>query len=102
MNLIDMLPEDRRELLDRIRKSILSIAPDIVEDIRMHRVIFGRRAVLRTFLDLQPEKDGFRISFPRQKRSLENLIVGRDYVEVKSADEIDLILPRIREAYESV
>jgi len=50
------------ELLKRIHKEVQSLGNDIVEDVRMHRIVYGRKTVLRTFLDIHPAKNGIMMT----------------------------------------
>ena len=50
------------ELLKSIRNDVLKLGNDVVEDVRMHRIVYGRKAVLRTFLDIHPANNGIMMT----------------------------------------
>ena len=48
-------------LFDSIRKFCFNLGENVLEDIRMHRVVFCKSMTFRWFLDVEPEKDGVKI-----------------------------------------
>jgi len=50
------------ELLKSIRNDVLKLGNDVVEDVRMHRIVYGRKVVLRTFLDIHPANNGIMMT----------------------------------------
>lgn len=53
------------DLLKQIRNEILALGNDIVEDARMHRIVYGRKTILRTFLDIHPVKNGIMMTLKK-------------------------------------
>lgn len=54
-----------RPLLDGIREFCLSLGPNVVEDVRMHRVVFAKSISFRWFADVQPDGDGLLVKVQR-------------------------------------
>ena len=48
-------------LFDSIREFCFNLGENVLEDIRMHRVVFCKSMTFRWFLDVEPEKDGVKI-----------------------------------------
>ena len=49
-----------RDTLAALRKFCLSLGPDVVEHVRMHRVVFGKSMAMRWFVDLSPDGDSVK------------------------------------------
>ena len=52
------MPGNVRPLFDSVRQFCLSLGPNVVEDVRMHRVVFGKTMTFRWFADVEPEAGG--------------------------------------------
>ena len=44
-------------LMDSLRKFCFALGSNVVEDVRMHRVVFCKSFALRWFVDVEPQKD---------------------------------------------
>ena len=94
------------ELLKRIRKEVLALGNDIVEDVRMHRIVYGKKTVLRTFLDIHPARDGIAATIKkgRMYKDVKRLAIDRGIMaEVTVNNEnVDDVLEMIKQSYLSV
>ena len=62
------VPENLRPILDSVRQFCLSLGPNVVEDVRMHRVVFGKTMTFRWFADVEPESGGILIKVQRSRK----------------------------------
>ncbi len=62
------IPGNVRPLLDSVRRFCLSLGPNVVEDVRMHRVVFGKTMTFRWFADVAPEADGILVKVQRSRK----------------------------------
>jgi len=60
------IPSSVLPLFDSIRKFCLSLGENVVEDIRMHRVVFGKSMTFRWFTDVEPEREGVIIKIQKK------------------------------------
>ena len=94
------------ELLKCIRKEVLNLGNYIVEDVRMHRIVYGKKTVLRTFLDIHPARDGIAVSIKKSRtdKDVKRLAVeGGIMAEVIINNEnLNDVLDMIKESYLSV
>ncbi|MBI2184551.1 MAG: hypothetical protein HYU39_06290 [Thaumarchaeota archaeon] len=103
------LGPSRRDLFELIRGNVLGLGSDVVEDVRMHRVVYGRGAWLRSFAELRPTSLCLEVCY-RVRRDSSNvdsatpgsLSVSWRTVSVSSVAEASAVLSLIREAYLSV
>ena len=62
------IPNIVQPLFDSVREFCLSLGENVVEDIRMHRVVFGKSMTFRWFADLEPEKEGIIIKIQKSRK----------------------------------
>ncbi len=55
-------------LFDKLRNYCLSLGKNVVEDVRMHRVVFGKTMSFRWFADLEPQHDGVIIKIQKSRK----------------------------------
>ncbi len=62
------IPPATQPFFDLIRKYCLSLGENVVEDVRMHRIVFGKSITFRWFADVKPEKDGIIIKIQKNRK----------------------------------
>ena len=83
------IPADVLPLFDSIREFCFKLGENVVEDVRMHRVVFCKSMTFRWFLDVEPEKEGVKIKIQKTlriyssstKESKSDVITARNYIE---------------------
>ncbi|KKL81983.1 hypothetical protein LCGC14_1989290, partial [marine sediment metagenome] len=55
------IPIPNQPLFDSIREVCLSLGKNVVEDVRMHRIVFGKSMTFRWFADAEPQENGIMI-----------------------------------------
>ena len=82
------IPSDVKELFDKLRDYCLSLGKNVVEDIRMHRIVFGKSMNFRWFTDLEPQND--------------QILVKIQMFEIKTSEEINKLKSKLQNAYETI
>ena len=82
-------------LMDSLRKFCFSLGSNVVEDIRLHRVVFCKSFAFRWFVDMEPQNDSVLLKIQKSRRETQTVELGLD----QDLDEIQEI---IREAYNSI
>ena len=62
------IPGSVQPLFDSIREFCLSLGENVVEDVRMHRVVFGKSMTFRWFADVEPEREGIIIKIQKSRK----------------------------------
>ncbi len=62
------IPTDVLPFFDRLRSYCLSLGKNVVEDVRMHRIVFGKSMAFRWFADLEPEKEGIIVKIQKGRK----------------------------------
>ena len=68
----------------------------MIEDVRMHRVVFCKSMTFRWFVDVEPQRDGVIMKI--QKNRKEPLQI----IQVKKDQEISEFTQTIKEAFEEI
>ena len=83
-------------LFDSIRDFCFSLGKNVVEDIRMHRIVFGKSMTLRWFADVEPQNDLIIIKIQKNRKEPPQV------VNIKLDDEITALKEFLKEAYERI
>jgi len=62
------IPSSVLPLFDSIREFCFSLGENVVEDIRMHRVVFCKSITFRWFADVEPEREGVIIKIQKNRK----------------------------------
>jgi predicted transport protein len=90
------IPNTVKPLFDSIREFSLSLGENVVEDIRMHRVVFGKSMTFRWFADVEPERENIIIKIQKSRKENPQILqikIGQDITELKEI---------IKNAYETI
>ena len=80
------IPSTVQPLFDSVREFCLSLGENVVEDIRMHRVVFGKSMTFRWFADVEPEIKGIIIKIQKSRKQNPQILqikIGQDITELK-------------------
>ncbi len=73
-------------LFDELRNYCFSLGKNVVEDIRMHRIVFSKSMSFRNFADIEPQRDFVILKIKRDRKEPEKEIqvkINEDLTEVK-------------------
>lgn len=82
----NQIPVPVKPLFDSLREFCLSLGENVVEDVRMHRVVFGKTLTFRWFADLEPQEDSVIIKVQKNRKEPPKIIqvkLEEDTTEVK-------------------
>jgi len=80
------IPSSVQPLFDSIREFCLSLGENVVEDIRMHRIVFGKSIIFRWFVDVEPEREGIIIKIQKNRKEVPQILsikIGQETTELK-------------------
>jgi len=90
------IPNTIQPLFDSIREFCLSLGENVVEDIRMHRVVFGKSMTFRWFTDIEPEREGVIIKIQKSRKENPQIL------QIKTGQDITELKENIKNAYETI
>ena len=74
-------------IFDSLREYCLSLGKNVVEDVRMHRVVFCKSMTFRFFADMEPQRDSILIKIRRDRKEPQKELkikVDQNLVEIKN------------------
>ena len=90
------IPESVLPLFDSIRKFCFSLEDKVIEDIRMHRIVFCKSMTFRWFVDVEPEKEGIIIKIQKSRKE------PIEIMHIKKEQKISDFSQVIKNAYEKI
>lgn len=81
---------------DSLREYCMSLGNNVVEDVRAHRVVFGKSLSFRWFADLEPGLEEIVIKVQRDRKEPQRTIT------VRSGDDLDEIKRLMQDAYSTI
>ncbi len=83
-------------LFDSIREFCFSLGDKVIEDIRMHRIVFCKSMTFRWFLDVEPEKEGVIIKIQKSRKD------PIDIIHIRNEQKISEFSQMIKDAFEKI
>jgi len=62
------IPKPVFSLFDSLREYCLSLGNNVVEDVRAHRIVFGKSLSFRWFADLEPDTNSIIVKVQRNRK----------------------------------
>ena len=90
------IPIEVQPIFDSIRTFCLSLGENVVEDIRMHRIVFGKSMTFRWFADVAPEEKSVVIKIQKNRKETPQNF------QVESDQDLDDLKKILKEAYELI
>jgi len=90
------IPIKVQPLFDLIRDYCFSLGENVVEDIRMHRVVFGKSMTFRWFADVSPEENSIIIKIQKSRKEPHNII------QIELDQNLDDLEKTLKEAFETI
>ncbi len=79
-----------------IRDFCFSLGDNVIEDVRMHRIVFCKSITFRWFLDMEPENDSILLKIQKNRKE------PFKKINLKSNDNIDNIKNLVLDAFKSI
>ena len=90
------IPESVLPLFDSIREFCFSLNDNVVEDVRMHRVVFCKSMSFRWFADLEPTEKSIIIKIQKERK------VEPEILEVTPDQELSEIESSLKDAFTTI
>lgn len=90
------IPSSVMSQFEEIRNFCLALGSNVVEDIRMHRVVFSKSFSFRWFADLEPNNNEILLKIQTSRKQPQTTIIVKENVSLGNIKEI------IQQAYEKI
>ena len=85
-----------KPLFDELRDYCFSLGKNVIEDVRMHRIMFCKSMTFRAFVDVEPQRDSVMVKIRRDRNEPIN------ETEVKPNGNLDEVKRLILDAYTAI
>ena len=85
-----------KPLFESIRSYCLSLGQNVVEDVRMHRIVFGKSITFRSFADVEPLENSILVKIRRDRNE------PQKQIGVRSGQDLNELKKLILEAYNAI
>jgi hypothetical protein len=90
------IPSSVLPLFNSIREFCFSLGKNVVEDVRMHRVVFCKSMTFRWFVDVEPQSDGVIIKIQKNRKEPIQII------QIKKEQQISEFNQMLKVAFEEI
>ena len=90
------IPTQVLPLFDSIREYCFSLGDNVIEDVRMHRIVFCKSMTFRWFADIEPEREGIIIKIQKERKEPIQII------QIQKDQKILEVSQIIKEAFENI
>ena len=91
-----LIPPQVEPLFNELRNYCLSLGKNVVEDVRMHRVVFCKSMTFRYFADIEVQRDSVLVNIRMNRKE------PPQETEIKINDNLDRIRTLLSEAYSKI
>ena len=92
----NQIPIIVQPLFEELRQFCLELGENIVEDVRMHRIVFCKSMTFRWFADLEPTQNSILIKLQKDRK------IPITSLEIFPENNIEEIKIMIKDAYEII
>lgn len=82
-----------QSLFDSLRDFCFSLGSNVIEDVRMHRVVFCKSITFRWFVDMEPDKDSILLKIQRNRKE------PFSTMKIKVDDDLEQVKKLLKDAY---
>jgi predicted transport protein len=90
------IPEPVKPLFDKLRTYCKSLDDKVIEDVRMHRVVFCKTMTFRWFADLEPTQSSIIIKIQKERK------IEPTVLEVTPKQNLSEIESRLKDAFTTI
>ena len=83
-------------LFDSLREFCFSLGDNVVEDVRMHRVVFCKSITFRWFSDMEPESDSIILKIQKDRKEPQKIL------RIKPGQNLDQVKQLLRDAFTTI
>ena len=83
-------------LFDSLRNFCFLLGKNVVEDIRMHRIVFCKSIIFRWFVDMEPQGESIKIKIQKDRKKPQETLLIKTNKDIEHAKEL------IQNAYNTI
>ena len=82
------IPESVKPLFDKLRTYCMSLDDKVIEDVRMHRIVFCKTMTFRWFADLEPTEKSIIVKIQKERKTkpiVLEITLEQELLEIESS-----------------
>lgn len=83
-------------LSDSLRDFCFSLGKNVIEDIRMHRIVFCKSMTFRWFIDIEPQEESIKIKIQKDRKGPQEILL------IKTDKDVECVKELIQSAYNTI
>lgn len=85
-----------QSLFDSLRDYCLSLGNNVIEDVRMHRIVFCKSITFRWFADIEPDKETILLKIQKSRKE------PHQTIRIKVYENLDQVKYFLRDAFNTI
>lgn len=85
-----------QSLFDSLRDHCFSLGSNVIEDVRMHRIVFCKSIPFRWFADIEPDKETILLKIQKSRKE------PHQTIRIKDDKNLDQIKDFLRDAFNTI
>ena len=90
------IPPQVKQLFDDIRSYCFTLGNNVLEDVRMHRIVFSKSLTFRYFADVEPQRESVIVKVRRDRKE------PVKEIEIKPQQNLDVLKGLLSDAYSNI
>ena len=90
------IPEPVKPLFDKLRTYCMSLDEKVIEDVRMHRIVFCKKMTFRWFADIEPSQSSIIIKIQKERK------VEPKILEINPEQELSKVESLLKDAFMTI
>ena len=83
-------------LFDSLRNFCFSLGKNVIEDIRMHRIVFCKSISFRWFVDIEPLEESIKLRIQKERK------IPQETIVITNDNDVEFVKEQIRNAYNTI
>ena len=85
-----------QSFFDSLRDYCFSLGSNVIEDVRMHRIVFCKSITFRWFVDMEPEQDTMLLKIQKSRKE------SYQTIRIKADENLDQVKDFLRDAFNAI
>ena len=90
------ISNEMKPLFETIRTQCLALDENVVEDVRMHKIVFGKSMTFRWFADVKPDADKIVVKIQKSRKETPQVF------EIQNNDQVSELMCLITSAFKQI
>lgn len=90
------IPSQIQPVVETLRDFCFSLGDNVIEDVRMHRIVFCKSITFRWFADIEPENETVLLKIQKSRKE------NQETIRLKPDENLEHVKKILRDAFETI